>query len=103
MELGAWVGEATIAYPDGSTLNLFGRLAWAHDWQGDPDLTATVQSVPAASFVVNGAKPAPDQALITAGAEWRFAKNWTLMAKFDGEFGSGSETYAATGRLAYNW
>ena len=101
-ELGAWVGK-TIAYPDGSTLNLFGRLAWAHDWQGDPDLTATFQSVPAASFVVNGAKPAPDQALITAGAEWRFAKNWTLMAKFDGEFGSGSETYAATGRLAYNW
>jgi autotransporter-associated beta strand protein len=101
-ELGAWVGK-TIAYPDGSALNLFGRLAWAHDWQGDPDLTATFQSLPAASFVVNGAKPAPDQALITTGAEWRFAKNWTLMAKFDGEFGSGSETYAATGRLAYNW
>jgi autotransporter-associated beta strand protein len=101
-ELGAWVGK-TIAYPDGSALNLFGRLAWAHDWQGDPDLTATFQSVPAASFVVNGAKPAPDQALITAGAEWRFAKNWTLMAKFDGEFGSGSETYAATGRVSYRW
>ena len=101
-ELGAWAGK-TIAYPDGSALNLFGRLAWAHDWQGDPDLTATFQSVPTASFVVNGAKPAPDQVLITAGAEWRFAKNWTLMAKFDGEFGTGSETYAATGRVSYRW
>ena len=67
-ELGAWVGK-TIAYPNGSALNLFGRLAWAHDWQGDPDLTATFQNVPTASFVVSGAKPASDQALITAGAE----------------------------------
>jgi uncharacterized protein with beta-barrel porin domain len=81
-----------------------------HSWEatgrlptGDPGLTATFQSVPAASFVVSGAKPASDEALVTAGVEWRFAKNWTLMAKFDGEFGRGSETYAATGRLAYNW
>jgi uncharacterized protein with beta-barrel porin domain len=53
--------------------------------------------------VVNGAKPAADQALITAGAEWHFAKNWTLMAKFGGEFGVGAQAYARTGRVSYSW
>jgi hypothetical protein len=44
--------------------------------------------------VVDGVKPASDQALIAAGAEWRFAKNWTLMAKFEGDFGNGSRLRA---------
>jgi autotransporter-associated beta strand protein len=101
-ELGAWA-EKTYAMPDGNALKLFGRLAWAHDWQSNPALTATFQSLPTASFVVNGAKVAPDQALIAAGAEWRFAKNWTMMAKFESEFGNGSRTYAATGRISYTW
>ena len=35
--------------------------------------------------------------------QWRFARDWTLTAKFDGEFGEGSQTYAGTGRLAYSW
>ena len=29
--------------------------------------------------------------------------NWTLTAKFDGEFASGSQTYAGTGTLRYAW
>ena len=89
--------------PGNGVLKLFGRLAWAYDWQSNPALTATFQNVPTASFAVNGAKPAPNQALITAGAEWRLAQNWSLMAKFEGEFGAGSETYAATGRINYTW
>jgi uncharacterized protein with beta-barrel porin domain len=101
-ELGAWANK-TFAMPDGDVLKLFGRLAWAHDWQSNSALTAAFQSLPTASFAVNGAKPAPDQALITIGAEWRFAKNWTLMAKFEGEFGAGSQTYSATGRISCVW
>jgi uncharacterized protein with beta-barrel porin domain len=101
-ELGAWA-DKTFVMPDGEPMKLFGRLAWAHDWQSNSALTATFQSLPIASFVVNGARPAPDQALITVGAEWSLAKNWTLMAKFEGEFGAGSQTYAATGRISCVW
>ena len=101
-ELGAWADKTFVA-PDGNALKLFGRLAWAHDWQSTPELTATFQSLPAASFAVNGAKPAADQALITAGAEWRFARNWTLMAKFEGEFGVGAQAYSGTARVSYAW
>ena len=56
-------------------VNLFGRLAWAHDWQSNPNLTATFIGLPTATFVVNGAAPPSDLALITAGAEWRW-RSW---------------------------
>jgi fibronectin-binding autotransporter adhesin len=101
-EFGAWA-DKTFFMPNGDAMKLFGRLAWAHDWQSNPALTATFQSLPTASFVVNGARSAPNQALITVGAEWRLAKNWTLTAKFEGEFGAGSQTYAATGRISCVW
>jgi autotransporter-associated beta strand protein len=102
VELGAWL-EKTYSQAAGNTLKLFGRLAWVHGWQGDPALTANFQSVPTASFVVNGARPAPDQALVTAGAGWRIGGNWSLTARFEGQFGAGSETYAGIGRLSYSW
>jgi uncharacterized protein with beta-barrel porin domain len=102
-ELGAWVDKNLVLPGDNGVVKLFGRLAWAYDWQSNPALTATFQNVPTASFAVNGAKPASNQALITAGVEWRLAQNWSLMAKFEDEVGAGSETYAATGRIAYTW
>jgi autotransporter-associated beta strand protein len=102
-ELGAWVDKSLVLPGNNGVVKLFGRLAWAYDWQSNPALTATFQNVPTASFAVNGAKPASNQALITAGVEWRLAQNWSLTAKFEDEFGAGSETYAATGRINYTW
>jgi len=66
-------------------------------------LTAVFQALPGASFIVNGATPAKDSALATAEAELRLAANWSLLAKFDGEFAAGSRTYAGTGVLRYRW
>jgi hypothetical protein len=31
------------------------------------------------------------------------ASGWGLMGKFDGEFGSGTQTYAGTARVRYVW
>lgn len=102
IELGAWA-DKTFAYPDGDALKLFGRAAWVHQWETNPALQATFVGLPTASFTVNGARQAPDQALVAAGAEWRFAKNWTALVKFEGEFGNGTQIYAATGRISYSW
>jgi hypothetical protein len=44
---------------------------------------------------LNGAAPPHDLALVTAGAEWRLRSNWSLMGRFDGEFGVGQQTYIA--------
>jgi uncharacterized protein with beta-barrel porin domain len=64
-------------------LVLRGKLAWAHDWITDPSLTAVFQALPGASFVVNGAIPASDAALTSAGAELRLTNGVSLSGKFD--------------------
>jgi uncharacterized protein with beta-barrel porin domain len=84
-------------------LSLRGRLAWAHDWVSDPTLAAVFQTLPGASFIVNGAIPAKDSALASAGAEYRLANGVTLLGKFDGEFAAHSSTYAGTGTVRYSW
>ncbi len=95
--------DKMFAQADASTINLFGRLAWAHDWQSNPNLAATFIGLPTATFVVNGAAPPTDLALLTAGAEWRWRTGWSMMAKFDGELAGRSQTYTGTGQIKYSW
>jgi uncharacterized protein with beta-barrel porin domain len=66
-------------------------------------LTPLFQALPGATFIVNGAFPAKDAALASAGGELRRANRVTLLAKFDGEFASHSTTYAGTGTFRYRW
>jgi uncharacterized protein with beta-barrel porin domain len=101
-ELGARFDRALALYTN-AVLSFRGRLAWAHDWVSDPTLTPLFQTLPGASFVVNGATPAKDSALVSAGTEYRLANGVTLLAKFDGAFASHSSTYAGTGALRYSW
>ncbi len=101
-ELGTRFDRLLALYP-GAALSLRARLAWAHDWVSDPALAAVFQTLPGASFIVNGAMPAKDSALASAGAEYRLANGVTLLAKFDGELASHSSTYAGTGTLRYAW
>ena len=95
--------DRLFAQADGSSVDWFSRIAWAHDWQSNPNLTATFIGLPAATFVVNGAPPPKDLALLTAGAEWRMRNGWALMGKFDGELARGSQTYTGTAKLSYTW
>jgi outer membrane autotransporter protein len=101
-ELGARFDHVAAFYRD-AVLTLRGRLAWAHDWVSDPTLAAVFQALPGASFIVNGATPAKDSALASAGAELRFANGVALLAKFDGEFAGHSNTYAGTGTVRWTW
>jgi len=102
-ELGSWINK-TILLADGNTFTLFGRAAWAHDWDHNlAALTSTFLALPGASFVVNGATPPSDLALVTAGAEWRLRSGWAVIAKFDGEFASHAQTYTGTGILRYTF
>jgi uncharacterized protein with beta-barrel porin domain len=101
-ELGARFDNLQIV--DGMPLVLRGRLAWAHDWYTDATaLNAVFETLPGSNFTVNGATAPKNSALTTAAAELHVNANWTAIAKFDGEFGSGSQTYGGTGTLRYNW
>jgi uncharacterized protein with beta-barrel porin domain len=98
-ELGAWFDTKNL-FPSRAT-NLFARLAWAHDWRSDASVTAGFQTLAGTSFVVNGAAPPKNLALVTAGATVGIARNVSFTAKFDGEFASGFQSFAGTGTLKY--
>jgi uncharacterized protein with beta-barrel porin domain len=101
-ELGARFDRLLLLNPS-AALTLRARVAWAHDWVSDPSLVPVFQTLPGASFIVNGAALAKNSALTSAGAELRLANGVTLLAKFDGEFASHSSTYAGTGTVRYTW
>ena len=101
-ELGTRFDRVLALYTN-AVLSLRARVAWAHDWVSDPSLAAVFQTLPGASFIVNGATPAKNSALASAGTELRLANGITLLAKFDGEFASHSSTYAGTGAVRYTW
>jgi uncharacterized protein with beta-barrel porin domain len=86
-----------------AVLALRGKVARAHDWITDPSLMPTFEALPGASFIVNGATPAKNSALTSAGAELRLANGLACLAKFDSELASHSSTYAGTGTVRYTW
>ena len=59
--------------------------------------------MPGSNFVVNGAAAPKDSALASAGVELWVTQNWSVAAKFDGEFAANAQTYAGTGKLKYAW
>ena len=101
-ELGTRFDRVLALYTN-AVLSLRARVAWAHDWVSDPMLAPVFQTLPGASFIVNGATPAKNSALASAGTELRLANGIALLAKFDGEFASHSSTYAGTGTMRYTW
>ena len=100
-ELGARIDDLTAVH--GKPLIVFGRLAWAHDFVSDPSLSAAFEALPGGSFTVNGAPIPHDSAPTTAGTQLFLTPQSTLLAKFDGEFAKGSQTYAGTSTLRYAW
>jgi autotransporter-associated beta strand protein len=88
---------------DGAILTLRGRAAWAHDFDPDHSASATFQSLPGTSFVVNGAALASDSALVTASAELRWLDGWSIGATFEGEFSNVTTSVAGQGTVRYTW
>ncbi len=84
-------------------LTLRGRLAWAHDYYTDRDITPVFQSLPGAFFVVNGAAQAHDSALTTASAEMRWLNGWSAAVTFEGEFSDVMNSYAGKAVARYAW
>ena len=82
---------------------LRGRAAWAHDFNSDRVIGATFQTLPGASFVVNGAAQAHDAALVTASAEKKWLNGWSAAATFEGEFSNVTRSYAGKGVVRYTW
>ena len=94
--------DKSFAVPN-AILTLRGRFAWAHDFNPDRSIAATFQTLPGASFVVNGAAQAHDSALITASAEIKWLNGWSAAATFEGEFSDVTRSHAGKGVVRYAW
>jgi uncharacterized protein with beta-barrel porin domain len=94
--------DKSYAMQDG-IFTLRGRVAWAHDFNPDRTIGATFQTLPGASFVVNGAAQTSDSALVTASAEKKWLNGWSAAATFEGEFSSVVASYAGKGVVRYAW
>jgi uncharacterized protein with beta-barrel porin domain len=94
--------DKSYALTDG-ILTLRGRVAWAHDFNPDRNIGATFQTLPGASFVVNGAAQASDSALVTASVEKKWLNGWSAAATFEGEFSNVTSSYAGKGVVRYTW
>jgi uncharacterized protein with beta-barrel porin domain len=99
-EVGARFESSTMLIP---AMTFRGRLAWAHDWVSDPTVAAVFRALPGAAFIVNGATPAKDSLLTSAGAEYHISQSVAVIGKFDGEFANNSKTYAGTGTVRVSW
>ncbi|WP_158813844.1 autotransporter domain-containing protein [Methylocapsa sp. S129] len=86
-----------------SVLTLGARLAWAHDFNPNVSATATLQSLPGASFVVNGATPSPNSVLVSAGMEMKWANGLFVRANFEGDFSNNTRSYGGRGALGAIW
>jgi autotransporter-associated beta strand protein len=87
----------------GAILTLRSRFAWAHDFDPDRSIAATFQTLPGASFTVNGAAQAHDSALTTASVEMKWVNGWSAAATFEGEFSNVTSSYAGKGVVRYAW
>jgi outer membrane autotransporter protein len=96
----AWALSDTL--PD-TILTMRGRFAWAHDYTTGRSIGATFQTLPGASFVVNGAAQSADKALTTLAAELKWRNGFSLSGTFEGEFSSNSSSYAGKGVARYQW
>ena len=94
--------DRSWAMPD-AIFTLRGRFAWAHDYNSDRSIGATFQTLPGASFVVNGAAQAHDAALTTASAEIKWINGWSAAGTFEGEFSNVTRSYAGKGVVRYAW
>jgi hypothetical protein len=95
----------------GSTTGLSANSAFAvaaappgaHDFNTDRNVTALFQTLPGASFIVNGAAQAHDSALVTSAAEMKWLNGWSAAAIFEGQFSNVTNSYAGKGVARYSW
>lgn len=91
--------DSVMAVGDGMVARPFTQVAYIHEFDPTRNLLNSVVSLPGASFLVEGARPAEDAAQVKAGLDLAVRPNVSLFASFDGEFSGVETVYAGKGGL----
>lgn len=81
----------------------FVRAAWAHYYQRDADLLASLNGLPGASFAITGARPDRNSALLAAGADIRLSPSVRLGMRVDSELSSNTHRIGGTAKLSVSF
>ncbi len=78
-------------------------LAYLHEFSPQRNLTNGFISLPGATFLVQGARPARNAAQTKLGAETSLDGHLSLFVNFEGEFSGEEQVYGGKGGLRYIW
>jgi autotransporter-associated beta strand protein len=95
-------GDTSFVLAD-AVVTLRDRIAWAHNFNTSRAAVTAFQLLPVSSFVVNGAAPDADAALLSATAEMKWLNGYSVALRFDSELSGNVKTYAGTGIIRYQW
>lgn len=96
-------GERRIELANGMALTPQASMAWVHEFAPTRNLNGALVSLPGASFIVDGARPASDAAQVSVGAQLDVTRNAALFANFEGEFSNVTQAYAGKGGIRMAW
>lgn len=100
-EIGAraeWTSEF-----DSATLRLHAKAAWAHTFATDRSITANLQSLPGATFQIQGANPAADAFLIGLGTDLELQTGLVIGVSLDSSLSGSAQSYSGNAHLGYRW
>lgn len=101
-ELGAALDDVMqITY--NTDLFLDGRAAFGHAFESSSDAHAAFTSLPGSDFVVQGATPGSNLALLSFDAVLKGRNGFSLGFEGDGSLSQNSQSYFATADLSYTW
>lgn len=96
-ELGLQLDASLVA--GAAPVTGFVRATWAHYYQRDAELAASLNGLPGASFAVTGARPDRNAALLAAGADIRLSQSVSLGMRVDSELSGNTRRLGGTAQL----
>lgn len=81
----------------------FVRASWAHYFEHDASLTASLIALPGTSFSAAGARPDRNAGLIAAGLDARLTDRISLGARLDSELSGNTRSLGGTARIAVSF
>jgi outer membrane autotransporter protein len=94
--------DHTVPLED-AALELSGRIAWAYAGDTERSMVAGFQTLPGTSFIVYGAEPDSNSALVDLGAAMHWTNGWSAKLSFQGQFSGNYSSYSGSAKVGFAW
>ncbi len=84
-------------------LDAWVRAAWKHEFDTGRSIESSFISAPGFDFTIQGARPPSDALVTSVGLKLKITNNAAIFGTFEGQFGSGANSYGGTGGLVVSW